>query len=530
MRKVYLNSFALTQDTEMLLQNGAITMQQYINNQLPASHYVDTAGNDITGNGSQAAPFATLKKACEVATTPGNIIHINAGTYTETDTCILSVGVSIEGEGTDTILKSSFNNLYKDIISARSAEGTSGGQHISYLQIDGQNATSWGIAIFGRSNVSIHNCYLKNIANTAVMCLGRNDFDIEQQPGVYAVNNKFYSNIIENCSGVEAGHADGALWLSGQVSAEIYNNSITQTQRADGQNGYCIKLTNFTKGVQIYNNTLTKKAFPYVSNGSGDYWNFTVEVGDCSGLNIYNNTITGSIDVNRITKGTYEYGLRVANNTIGNATLSAFEESGVILEFSVTDVIITGNTFKNMCSALYFSTRNGSTLNNVSFTNNLCYNIGAVGGTGIPAIQHVTDGSNNYVSTNFHSYNNTIIASSEGSAFCFSLSNAGSFTGLKIINNVIQGFNTAAIVSGNATPIQDIEIKNNCLYNNGNGNNPAWYSGAPVLQTITNNINSNPLLDINYRPAVGSPLINAGLNIGIPYNGAAPDIGYFETA
>ena len=33
----------------------------------------------------------------------------------------------------------------------------------------------------------------------------------------------------------------------------------------------------------------------------------------------------------------------------------------------------------------------------------------------------------------------------------------------------------------------------------------------------------------DYRLALGSPLIDAGVNVGLPFSGKAPDIGAFET-
>ena len=37
----------------------------------------------------------------------------------------------------------------------------------------------------------------------------------------------------------------------------------------------------------------------------------------------------------------------------------------------------------------------------------------------------------------------------------------------------------------------------------------------------------DPLLE-DYYPQEGSPVIDAGVDVGLPYNGTAPDIGAFE--
>ncbi len=64
-----------------------------------AIFYVSPTGNDATGNGSIGNPWKTVKKATTTVTTPGDIIHVTAGTYLETSTLFLAVGVSLEGEG-----------------------------------------------------------------------------------------------------------------------------------------------------------------------------------------------------------------------------------------------------------------------------------------------------------------------------------------------------------------------------------------------------------------------------------------------
>ena len=124
------------------------------------TYYISPSGNDAN-NGSQTSPFKTLFKATSVAVS-GDVIHLIKGTYTETKSSILAPGVSIEGEGNTSIIKASFSTVYQAIIYANSNEGTNGNQSISNLKFDGQNKTSWGIQIQGRSNVSIHDCTFVN--------------------------------------------------------------------------------------------------------------------------------------------------------------------------------------------------------------------------------------------------------------------------------------------------------------------------------------------------------------------------------
>src|SRR5436190_24281950 len=59
-----------------------------------ATYYVSTTGSDA-GTGSSTSPWKTLAKATSAVTAAGSIIHVNAGTYTETVKSNLAKAVSI---------------------------------------------------------------------------------------------------------------------------------------------------------------------------------------------------------------------------------------------------------------------------------------------------------------------------------------------------------------------------------------------------------------------------------------------------
>ena len=58
-------------------------------------YYIDPSGKN-TNNGSSGSPWNTLSYACSKVTAAGDIIHVNAGSYTETAQSVLAAGVSIE--------------------------------------------------------------------------------------------------------------------------------------------------------------------------------------------------------------------------------------------------------------------------------------------------------------------------------------------------------------------------------------------------------------------------------------------------
>jgi hypothetical protein len=79
--------------------------------QAQTTYYIDPGGNDGTGTGTIGNPWKSLYKACNSVSGSGDIIHVNAGTYTETNQCALDVNVSIEGASEVTsIIKMQYAN------------------------------------------------------------------------------------------------------------------------------------------------------------------------------------------------------------------------------------------------------------------------------------------------------------------------------------------------------------------------------------------------------------------------------------
>ncbi|MCC7159832.1 MAG: right-handed parallel beta-helix repeat-containing protein, partial [Ignavibacteria bacterium] len=171
-----------------------------LQNSFAQTYYISPLGNDVTGNGSIGNPWKSLYKATSTVTTAGSIIHVKAGVYNEALQSVLSVGVSIEGEGVSSVIQSSFSKDWAELLSLRSPEGTNGNQEISFLKFTGLNLTGfWGIVVAGRSNVSIHDCTIEDFSDRGVIFDGRDD-NIEAAPEKFATGNKFYNNIVNNCA------------------------------------------------------------------------------------------------------------------------------------------------------------------------------------------------------------------------------------------------------------------------------------------------------------------------------------------
>ena len=527
------------------------------------TYYISPTGNDATGNGSAANPWKTLFKATSTVTGTGDIIHVNAGTYTETQTCNLAIGVSIEGDGMNTsIVKSSVSGQWSAFLMLESqTNGTNGNQSISNITFDGQyvsetNYKTWmGIWVVARNNVEIHHTKIINFYNSAVIFDGNTVTDPVTEP-FYATGNSFHDCIALNSARIFGTSGSGILAIGGQNGMQIHHNTIIQDQRPNFRNGWPIKLwdNGWLKGCRINNNILTKA--PYVGSYPGENgdWDFAIEFFNIRGLEIDNNTIQGSIDLNYNYKGTYAYSAWIHHNNITHAVQNTRAESAIILEFRTESILIENNIINNKSVGIIYTTRGvgndggypapGGTppggysylVDNV-IRNNLFSNMYA--GTGVASkfgIGVISEGTDDPQISNMQIYNNTIVAKPGDPSWVgldFSSQSNGNATGMHIRNNIVTGFSGPWIqgTSGTGnTNINGMTLTHNDLFNNGNGNAPSWPGGNPANYTFNNNISVNPLFVGSgfYTLQATSPCIDAGVNVGIPFNGAAPDMGYAE--
>jgi nicotinamide mononucleotide transporter len=477
----------------------------YGSSSLATTYYISPKGSDSGGNGSLTNPWRSLSKATATVTTAGDIIHVNAGLYSETTSAVLAVGVSIEGEGTISVIQSVLQQEFIAIIIAASPEGTDGNQHISNLKLDGnKRTTSLAIEIRGRKNVSIHDCIITDFEHQGILWAGRND-NKDEPPGIYATGNSLYNNIITNCAKYD-GYGRGCINIGGQDGMLIYKNTITQTGRSHGTNGWPIKYTNdgYLKAVKIYNNIITKE--PY----DGTSWDFAFELFNVSGLEIYNNTVVGSIDLNHQIKGDYPYSVFIHDNIIGPDTMHSKLENGIILEYETEAAIVEHNQMKNLGVIVYFTPREHDMISDVTIKNNTCNNIGVADGShqGF-AVRLGEEVNRSYALENLFIVGNKFIASTAEKPY-WGIAILGSLrsSNIQVRNNTIENFSAGAITANPAFAVDSMIIEGNILSNNGNGNKPAFTGGNPAHYTYRNNslANSPALSFVDLKMNVIRPL------------------------
>ena len=509
------------------------------------TYFLGPNGNDASGNGSINAPWKTLAFACSKAISSGDIIHVNAGTYPETSQSKLAAGVSIEGEGVNSLITSNIATEYMYTILLQSgSEGTNGNQHISNIKMNGSSSAFAAIGINARSNVKIYNCTFENFFAQGVMFNGGTGY-LSRAPGTFATGNEFHDNIITNCARYVAANnnGDGCVMIGGQNGLLIYNNTITQTARGAGLNGYCFKYYSegYNKGVKIYNNILTTA--PAAGSEPSNSWGFILEShNSLGGMELYGNTCKGAWDLCGSSKGTYEFAWDIHDNTMGFDTQSPALDTegdvGIRFESNFERSNIYRNHFKNLSMAIYVSCSTGFTMKDLYIYSNLFENLGTnINGKGWAlrfTPNPMSDLSNTV--TNWNIWNNVIIAgTSHSTAYGIQLpyGNASNFS---VRNNIIEGFDQGPLQNGTSGSGNNVSIENNIFYNNGNSNAPAG-SIAYTNYANQNNLKVDPLFvsSTDFHLQSSSPAIGKGINVGltIDYDGNSwknpPSIGAFES-
>jgi len=489
------------------------------------THYVAINGNDAA-NGDITHPWKTLTYACANATESGNIISIAAGSYTVNNLCSLSPGVSLLGAGkTQTIIQCT--NTIDKTINMASATLTAGNQSISGIGFDGVNLTGYSaIVINKRYNVSVHDCDFKNFNFRSISFYNGSGYN-NIRPAVYAQGNEFYNNTITN-GGATWATSGSSIYLTGQIGFKLYGNTVASTKRGDSPPGIIIKASEL-KALDMHNNTFT-----IVGNDDEAKWAFAFEVWDIAdGSKIYDNTIQGVLDLVNIYKGNSTFGVSVYGNTFGFDAIQSVSKHGIYLEGNFADVEIKTNTFKHLSTPIALYTLSTGSYSNIRIHHNTFNKIGFTGSTYNTCID--VAGTGGYTLNGYYIDNNTFVSGANGANTFVGITipAKGTTSNVYIRNNIIKDFDRVIVSqyapTGGMT-IANVFIQNNDLYSNGYGDAPNWIQIVPTSVTSTGNITTDPLFvsisDFHLQPS--SPAINTGLDVGLPYNGSAPDIGAFE--
>ena len=496
------------------------------------SHYVSTAGNDGSGDGSVTKPWKTLKYAVtQVPANQGQTIRLAAGTFIEDGLVEVPLGVSIEGAGKDsTIIKATSSFYYhpadpgyatdKFLISLNEYNQMDGNQSLRKFAIDGDSKQlHGGIYVRYRNKVVIDQVKVQNTNFSGIW--------------IWDVKDSQVTNTqLVNCSWGSAGYCAGALNLGNVERVEIAQLDVNENTgygiKAIGPNGY-----NDIFNLKIHDSRVSVNPSGLWNNGSAP--NIAIELWQANlvGCEIYNSYVDNTISLvnSNATPSTCIQTMRLHDNTIDMDTRA--HGSGYGLELTIHDAEVDHNYF---IKGNYGIANWDNPMQNWSIHHNTFYALqGMYPGE---VVRSQWSGLHNV-----KLYNNTIEFAGDKTMNVVGVY-GGTSDKVDIKNNLVINSNTGysyypnqLIHTENGAVINNLQVLNNSITNLDAGNLLTSLLGLLVQNPLIKLTNlSNPAVTKTgirpqpyYVPASGSSLINAGLDVGLSYQGSAPDIGAYES-
>ncbi|OYU97497.1 MAG: hypothetical protein CFE21_04175 [Bacteroidetes bacterium B1(2017)] len=493
----------------------------YVNdNSRTGDVYTSAVGNDVSGNGTAALPYATITKAITVATA-GTSIRVDAGTYTgniAVNKNVTLMGANFGTFGTSSRVAESIISSGKITVSGSGAVILDG---FYVLQTSALNGAT--IDIGNTPTIVRNNIIERNFANTGITPVG-----VQTASGATAAISIYRNLFTGNASlGLFSSHRtwNSGIYSNGGSAILIEYNTFQNCRTA-------INSDNMSSGVTISNNTFgtngTHISFGGSSATSGSHTlsgnTFSVTVGYTT-INLSNVTTSFKLDI--------------TNSTIGS-TAAASMSLTQCFSFEST-IIHKGASSKNgLVTFVSGKLFKGST---TTLANNITY---ATAGD----IIHVASGTvaetvNINKSLKLYGNNYTVNPNDGSWAYNSSRATETVITGAGITiaasNVEVKGFKLTSITSGgtaigNTNPsstYSGIEISNNWITNTSNVH-PIWFTasnGNPFsavtvsnnrLETNTTTSVSNMISGIDLWRCSGSAITGNYVN-GATYNGIKND-------
>lgn len=514
------------------------------------TYYISPDGFDATGNGTALNPWRTLYKATSTVTTPGNTIYAVTGNYPETTGSSLAVGVSLTGDGEGNVIIKATPGV-TTMLTLSSSGGTNGNQTISGVTFDGDSIASFGIRIFGRSNVVIHDLTMQHTIRYGITYADVTSRGVTVAPTYWATGNSMYNLTVIDCGADSFStywQADGAIDISGQDGFELYDFNIDN--RTGGRYAYGIKGLyggGWHKGLKIHDGVIRTNIRDNVGEQS---FGFNIELWTgVGGIEIYNIDGNGAIDMGGYgywDAYSYGYAFEVYDNVLIQDNRPTYQgEAGLILEGGGEDgMYFYRNWVENFSTGLTLGTTAVSLIqgyDNVGVYYNVFANLGYTSGGGGAGLYGynlstgVTINDVDFLNNVIHKVN-----SASGHGLSIEYTTANSWSDINIKNNII--YNAYTPVQFRYQTIDDVHVTNNVVYGATRAitNSTSWeYSSWNTREVVNNQEGTDPLFvntGSNFSLQISSTAIDAGANVGLTGDylknvvpaGSAPDIGAYE--
>ena len=345
---------------------------------------------------------------------------------------------------------------------------------------------------------------------------------------MWDVNDSRVTDVqFKDCAWGSSGWSSGVLDMANLTRVEIDHITVDE---GFGNGVKCLGTNGPIHYLKFHDNHISvvpNGQWKTVSGGSAPNIAFELWNVDMKGVEVYNNYIDNTISLvmdlpQWATSKGYQT-IHLYNNVLDMAARSG--GSGYALEVSLHDVEIDHNYINRGQHGIVNWDTHGNKMSNWNIHHNTFYGLES----GYPA-EVVRVQNSGFHNVKF--YNNTVEFIGTRTCNLFA-SYGGNGENVEIKNNLIINSNTAynyypnkMVVVENGT-LSNLQVGNNFLVNQAVGTYPGTYTnnittGDPKITKTGNR--PNPY----YVPAAGSPLVDAGLSLGLPFSGSKPDIGAHE--
>lgn len=482
----------------------------------PKTFYVDVKGNDDSGDGSKLNPWQSLHYALsQVPVNEGATIYLSAGVFVEAFPCVVPARVNIEGAGIDkTVLKSEIDDF---LIKLESDPIVDGYQTLKNFKIDGQHRQlKGGIFIRGRHHVFVENISFESIQFSGLQIVASWEATKTSPPPKYLTDIEVTGCRFKNCAQDLGSWSSGCLHLGGLEGAKIHDIKIEEDE------GYGIKFFSWGwfKNLKIYNADIKVPDYDkrWKADCALELWNLS---DDCEIYNIQSNQWFSFVggDKGNGSKSLTVHDCQILINRSDEQYLQA-------IEIMLSDGEFYNNYFENPGTFGAFAIWGDHDLSNLLIHHNI-----VCGGANVNAIAFVQP-NQSAIFSKIQFYNNL----GENLDYGVKLKPAknGLIRKVDIRNNIFMEVKEAVLAYHQPQQIYDTVISHNCFYN---VKNPLKEDKGKTVNTrLENNLTTNPeLSEIGntfkqyYQPKNSqSPVIDAGIDVGLPFQGKAPDIGVYE--
>ena len=516
-----------------------------------ADRFIETAANGGADSGNcSVTPCLTLVYTMTQSVS-GDLVQMGPGLFTESNYVSVPLGVSIRGSGIDVTTIAGASNLWDDwddydweydkaLIQFVSGSEQNGNQSIKDLTINGQGTAALdgtgpthpsalndrgmyvGISVDFRNNVTIDGVKVRKCFVSGILLQRTRDAKILN---CVSIDNAY----------AQSDFATGAIMWTGSYNEdfEIAGCNVNEGW-GYGMKGFGANPATGPHTYDIHGNTVSVFPTGQWSGGSAPNIAFENWNQDMIGAQLHDNYFDGTVSlVNDYQDDDAVNTIHVYNNIID--IMARANGNSYPLEINISYVEIDHNHFNTgrfatiACYAGdthpydapwygYWNIHHNTTIAGV-----------AVYPTSFLRVEHQGLHEVNL-------YNNTIeipyTGSGTASYHLFGVMEASnSSSNVNVKNNVIWGAVSGGtnslwwVLSGNT--FSNVNVTHNDFYN--------ITVNHPAGVTQSNNNTNNPAMNKTglkpspfYIPINGGNLNDAGTNVGLPYLGAAPDIGAYE--